>query len=422
MRDRVPRSRFDRIAFGAALGVFFATFAARADSNDIHGRFEVADSGSFARSDSIDALLGLQNRDDLSGNLRLVWEPSRGRWSLALQYVATLQEGDSVPLSRAESALLPAPPATWFVLTDTFIDRGRTLGTQGIDRLSIAYTAPDFVLRLGRQALTWGSGFVFRPMDLFDPFSPGATDTEYKPGTDMLYTQWLFADGSDLQFIVVPRPTVRSGAPSANASSVALHFHTALFDHQTTILLARDHGDWVGGVGVNGALGDASWNVELVPTFLDGGPVRTSGLANISDAVTLFDRNATLFAEYFHNGFGVGGGTADTLLNLPPDLAARLERGQIFNTRRDYLAGGMTLEVTPLLTVTPILITGLDDASLFALVSATCSLDDNLALVAGVEIPVGPAHTEFGGAPLAPGSATMLAPPSQIYLQLRRYF
>ena len=130
------------------------------------------------------------------------------------------------------------------------------------------------------------------------------------------------------------------------------------------MLLARDHGDWVGGVGVNGALGDATWNLELVPTFLSTGPTRVSALANISDAITLFDRNATVFAEYFHNGFGAGGGDFD-LASLPPDLIDRLGRGQLFDTRRDYLAGGVTLEVDPLFTLNPTLIANLNDFSLY---------------------------------------------------------
>ena len=187
------------------------------------------------------------------------------------------------------------------------------------------------------------------------------------------------------------------------------------------MLLARDHDDWVGAVGINGALGEATWNLELVPTFLDTGPTRVSALANISDAITLLDRNATVFAEYFHNGFGVGGDSFD-LASLPPDLTDRLARGQLFNTRRDYLAAGLTLEVNPLLDVSPTLIANLNDASVFALVAGTYSLSDNLSLVVGAQVPIGPARTEFGGLPLAPANHEFLAPPAQLYLQLRRYF
>ena len=424
MRGRARRLRSEPAARLAqlTLACCLACTQAKADPSDIHGRLEIQDAGQFARGDSIDAALDAQDRNDLLANLRLTWEPSWDRWSVSFHYLATFEDGESVRLARTEAGLLPVPPSTWFNLTDRFVDHGQVVATHGIDRLAVAYTAPDFVVRIGRQALTWGSGFVFRPMDLFDPFSPSATDTEYKPGTDMLYTQWLFSDGGDLQFIAVPRPAQPGGEPTSNASSIALHLQTSLFGHQATWLLARDYGDWVGAAGLNGALGGATWNLELVPTFLNTGPTRISALANISDAVTLFDRNATVFAEYFHNGFGVRRGASFNLASLPSDLVARLARGQLFNTRRDYLAAGLTLEVDPLLNVSPTFITDLNDASLFALIAATYSLGDNLSLVVGAQAPIGSARTEFGGLPLAPGSSTVLAPPAQIYVQLRRYF
>jgi hypothetical protein len=258
-------------------------------------------------------------------------------------------------------------------------------------------------------------------MDLFDPFAANATDTEYKPGTDMVYAQWLFADGADLQLIVVPRPARAGAQPSSNASSVALHLHASVLGHEVTGLLARDHGDVVAGAGLNGSLGGTTWNVELVPTFLDSGGTRVSALANISDAATLFGRNATLFAEYFHNGFGVD---ADrfSFAALPPELLDRLARGQIFNTRRDYFASGMTWEIDPLLNVSPTLIANLNDGSLYALLAATRSLSDNLSLIAGAQAAFGPRGSEFGGLPLAPGSKTVLAPPLLLYVQIRRYF
>ncbi len=416
------KARFERVTLLAALAMAGGVAAAHADTGDIHGRLELQDAGSFARDDSIDAALGARNRNDLFSNFRLTWEPTWVRWSFSIHYVLNVEDGDSVRLARAESGLLPAPPSTWFDLTNTFVNHAQVTGVQSIDRLAVSYTAPDFVVRVGRQALTWGSGLVFRPMDLFDPFSPSATDTEYKPGTDMVYAQWLLPDGSNLQFIVVPRPARQGAQPSSDASSAALHLHTSLFGHQTTLLVARDHGDWVGGLGVNGALGDTTWNLELVPTFLDAGPTRVSALANISDAITLLDRNATVFAEYFHNGFGVGGNAGFDLASLPPDLTERLARGQLFDTRRDYLATGLTLEINPLLNMSPTLIADLNDASLFALFAGTYSLSDNLTLVGGVQAPLGPAHAEFGGLPLAPGSHVFMAPPAQVYLQLRRYF
>jgi hypothetical protein len=393
----------------------------QAQTDQVHGRLEVQDAEQFAGADSVQAQLGEQTANDALGNLRLTWEPTWGQWSFQIHYVLAAEDGPSVALGRAEAGLIPQPPATLFNLTDTFLNHGPWTASQSIDRLAITYTTPDLVVRVGRQALTWGSGLVFRPMDLFDPFGPTATDTEYKPGVDMLYVQRLFADGSDLQFIVAPRPARVDGPVTADASSIALHFLTTVLGHQTTLMVARDHGDWVTALGVNGALGGATWNLEAVPTMLKAGGVRVSALANISDAITLLGRNTTVFAEYFRNGFGVAGQPFD-LASLPPELIDRLARGQVFDTRRDYLAGGATMEVTPLLELSPTLIVDLNDGSLLALAAATYSLADNVTLVAGVQAPIGRARTEFGGLPLTASSPVLLAPPGQIYLQLRRYF
>lgn len=405
---------------GAALVLALGAAPACAD-NAVHGRLALEEFGSFARSDSLDAALGAPDHSDSFVNFRLTWEPSWDRVSLAVHYVVDGVYGEDAQLARLDSGLLPASPRTWFNLTNVFDNRGLFRAEQSIDRLSVAYTAPDFVLRIGRQALTWGSGLVFRPMDLFDPFAPNATDTEYKPGTDMLYAQYLFGDGSDLQAIAVPRPEQKGHGPTANESSFALHLHTTILEHETTWLLARDHGDWVLAAGLNGPLAGATWNIEVLPTLLRSGPTRVSMLANISDATTLFDRNTTLFAEYFHNGFGVAGSNS-TLATLPPDLIDRLTRGELFNVREDYLASGMTFEWSPLTTFSPTIIADLNDGSVYLLGAVTYSMSDNLTLIAGAQAPIGPRGSEFGGLRLTPASPIALAPASLLYVQLRRYF
>ena len=171
-------------------------------------------------------------------------------------------------------------------------------------------------------------------MDLVDPFAPDAAATQYKPGVDMAYLQWLFGDGSDLQFIAVPRAMTYNAMPTWDASTFALHYHRTFDEIGATAIVARDHA-LDAGPRVSGPLGGAVWNAEHPAS--SRWKTRISGLANVSSAMTLFNRNATVFAEYFHNGFGVAGkGTAYDM--LPADLTGRLARGQVFNTSQDYLA------------------------------------------------------------------------------------
>lgn len=396
--------------------------AAPVHAGDLHGRFELTDLGSFASDDSLAASLGDQFRNDFLGDVRLIWEPSWDNWNFTFHYEASADVGGNVKLMSDEAPYLPpVPPSTLFDLTNTIAIGDQTLITQKIDRLALGYTTANFVIRVGRQALTWGAGMVFHPMDLVDPFAPDTVDTEYKPGVDMAYMQWLFGDGSDLQFIAVPRAPMTSGTPTWDASTFALHYHRAFGELDTTLLLARDHGDWTSGVGLSGSLGGAVWNAEVIPTVEADGAVRISGLANISSATTLFGRNATVFAEYFHNGFGVAAkGTAYDA--LPADLKDRLLRGQVFNTSQDYAAGGMTLEWTPLLSLSPSIIANLDDGSFYAAAEANWSLSDNADLIAGAQVPIGPAGTEYGGLPASGSTAPYVAPATTAYVQLRQHF
>jgi hypothetical protein len=149
--------------------------------NSLHGRLELQDAAQFASAESVQAQQGNETANDALGNLRLIWEPTSGRWSLQAHYLITAEDGPNVELARAEQGLIRVPPSTWFDLTNTFARSGPLEASQTLDRLAVTYTAPQWVFRVGRQAITWGSGLVFRPMDLFDPFEPSATDTEYKP-------------------------------------------------------------------------------------------------------------------------------------------------------------------------------------------------------------------------------------------------
>lgn len=427
LRAPLPERVWPRRAALAAAVVAFGASSAwgqerSAHGNGLHGRLELQDAAAWSGDDNVETALGARTRNDAAADLRLAWEPSWGAWSAQVHYEATLLYGDGVPIARKAGGLLPAPALNWARLQTVLVDQGRTLATQRIDRLAIAWSSPNTVVRLGRQALTLGSGLVFRPMDLFNPFAPNAVDTEYKPGTDMLYVQRLFASGADLQLIVVPRPDRPGAQPTSHASSAALVYRRTIAGHQTTWMAAADHGDVVAALGVAGAWGGAAWNIEVQPTVLKHGGVRTSAIANISDAATLLGRNATVFAEYFHNGFGVAGDADYSLARLPPELLARLERGQLFTTRRNHLAAGLTLEATPLLTLAPTVLVDLDDPSAFLLGQATYSLGDNLTLVGGVQAPIGPHRSEYGGLPLAPSNPTAVAPSTRLYVQLRRYF
>ena len=379
-----------------------------------------------APADSLaDSLVGGDSRAT-SLNLRLIGQWSKGHLTFDADYVLEAAGGSAVELQNRLEAVAPGlfidrADSNWLPLDDEISDDNRKRARQSLDRFSFSYTTEDWVFKLGRQAYTWGNGIVFKPFDLFDPFSPDVIDDSYKPGIDAIYTQRLFKDGSDVVALIVPRRDVETGQVSSAASSAAIKWHRFGTNLQTDWLIARDYRDIVAGFGISGSLGEAVWRLSLVPVWLDAGGTRTSLVVNFEHAWQWRDRNVSGFVEYYRNGFG----RADrdyALDELSGPLVARLARGQTFNTGRDYVAGGLRMELTPLLQLDPVLVLNARDRSALALLRGSYSMAQDLALDFGFQGGAGPSGTEFGGLATSAGSTTFDSPPVRIYARLAYYF
>lgn len=407
----------------AALALLLS--AAAAQAADVGGRIKMDAIGYDAGGDTPDAALGHKTSGEVAAQLRLELSQDYSPWQFDAAWQLDARHGSAVERDHGIAAAYPALPyagsdESYWDLTDSLTNSGANQVIQRLDRLSVSYTTTAFVARLGRQALTWGSGLVFHPMDLVNPFQPVATDTAYKRGTDMAYGQWLLEDGSDIQLVMVPHRRHDSNAPGAGKTTWAAFANVVGDTLQWTLLAARDHADGVLGVGVNGPLGGATWNIELIPTFLDGGGTRASALANITQAGMLLNRNLSVFVELYHNGFGAGGDY--TVAQLDSDLLGRLERGQLFVTGRDYVSLGATWEWTPLLQLMPTLILNAHDGSALFDAQLSRSLTENASLKAGLRLPMGGKGTEFGGLELAPAAGLYVAREAQAFIRLEAYF
>lgn len=380
------------------------------------------------RSDSLDAALGFRTHDDQDLKVRLMWTGELwAGWGLDVAYLPELEHGANLRLADAESMMLSGlsndpDRAEVFDLTQTITQRGDTRLSHRLDRLALSYSGDHLVLRVGRQALTWGGGLVFHPMDLFNPFPPNATYTAYKPGTDMAYGQWLFENGSDLQAVVVPRREAVTQDLSSTSSSAGLKWHTTFGDASSLdLLLAQDAREHVAGLELTTGWKGATWTAELVPTRLPGGVVTTSWLVNAQWAGTWKGRNISGFAELFHNGLGIDP-SAVALAQLPPTLASHLARGELFTLSRYQVAMGGELQWTPLVSIKPTVLYSPADGSFQVLEQTTFSLSQNAILTLGFQEAWGPGRTEYGGLETDLHSGIFVRPPNQLYARLTYYF
>jgi hypothetical protein len=393
---------------------------------DFSGRIKLDAIGYDAGAESTEAALGYQTNNALAGQLRLELNHPWQQWKAQAAWQLDARHGSAVERDHALATTYPtladtSTDTSYWDLEDTITDSNRTYSSQRLDRLNLSYSSNALVMRLGRQALTWGSGLVFHPMDLVNPFQPVATDTAYKRGTDMAYLQWLLADGSDIQLVGVPHQGRDTQDPDGNKATQAMFTNIVGDTLQWSLLLAKDRADSVLGIGTSGPWGGAVWNLEVIPTYLERDARRTSVLMNLSYADTFLKRNITLFAEYYHNGFGEAGSDY-SVADLNAELLLRLRRGQLFVTGRDYVSAGATWEWTPLLQLLPTIILNLPDHSSLFDLQLSRSLGNDTNLKAGLRLAIGRRGTEFGGLETNTGSGLYLAKSNQLFVRLETYF
>ena len=364
--------------------------------------------------------------NDQGLDLRFNFSAGSGAWQLKADYQVLGLHGDSLELRRTlgNSFVVPLPlpddDRRWFDLTGTITDTDDTLLVHRLDRLHLDYTGEKAVLRFGRQAVSWGNGLIYNPVDFFNPFDPAAIDTEYKFGDDMLYGQYLLDSGSDWQFVSVHRRD-DAGDVSTDVQSNAIKFHGFGMDREYDLLLAEHYNDTVVAVGGVANVGDAVLRGDVMLTDTDDGMV-TSLVANWSWSWTPGGYNVSAVAEYFFNGFGLRQSeyTPEDIADAS-ELTERINRGELFTLGRHYLGGSLQVEVTPLLNITPNVFYNMGDGSALAQVVAQWDVREDWLLLMAANVPLGPGGTEYGGIDSGIEGLRLSTGPSA-FVQLAIYF
>ena len=360
--------------------------------------------------------------------LRLNLGVDRGPLNLDVSYQLIGLFGDTIDFTRdfpeglqALVGRYPRDDARLFNLTHVFRDEGRSAGLQRLDRLSVGYAGEKAVVRFGRQALTWGNGMVYTPMDILNPFDPAAVDKEYKLGDDMLYGQLLRANGDDLQGVAVFRRSLETAHVDAEWSSFALKYHGLVGSGEYDLMAARHFDDPLVAGGGSLALGGAVWRGDGVFTFTDEETYLTA-VTSLSYSWVWGGKNMSGVAEYFFNGFGQPDGQYDPeSLAQNPELLQRLARGELFTLGRHYVVASTLMELHPLFHLTPNVFVNLSDGSALVQIVTQNDLKQDLVLLGAVGLPVGPSGTEFGGIETdVPGLYLSRGP--SLFLQLNWYF
>ncbi len=308
-------------------------------------------------------------------------------------------------------------------LTHILDEGDRHVAYHRLDRLNLTYNGAWGTLRLGRQALTWGNGLIFNPMDLFNPFSPTTVVRDYKAGDDMAHLQIPLGTG-EAQFLYLPRRDGKTGDVADDQTSYASKWHFPLAGMAIDFMAARHFSDHLIGAGATGYLGGAAWRFDSLYTFLDMDDEQVGFwqiVANMDYAWGWFGRNFYGLIEYYYNGLGYSDDYEKALDD--PALSDRLSRGELFTFGRHYLAGQIQIELHPLLQSHWAAIVNLDDMSLIFQPQLIWDVALNWQLIAGATIYSGGDDTEYGGFNVSDGLLSFkLAPSDSAFLWLTYYF
>lgn len=364
---------------------------------------------------------------DGESDLRLNLAVDRGRWTFASDYQAFAAVGDSLVLTAGT----PLFPGTRFLgLPDDrrrLMDLSRTVTASEdlavlhrLDRAWFGFAVDRTVVRIGRQAITWGGGLFFSPLDIVNPFDPATIDTEYKSGDDMIYGQLLRNNGDDLQFAYVARRELLTGDVTGDAATAAVKYHGIVGESEYDVLLARNYARTTVGLSANRGIGGAILRADIVIADADDWTLELT--TNLSYSWVWWGKNFSGAIEYYFNGYGQKNGRYDAQsLASNPVLLERLARGETFSLARNYIAAGVTIEVSPLWTVTPNLFANADDPSALLQILVQHSLGDNLTFLAALNVSVGPDGSEYGGIEtLVPGQ--YFSRSAGLFAQLAWYF
>ncbi|MBW2147338.1 MAG: hypothetical protein JRI22_09995 [Deltaproteobacteria bacterium] len=331
---------------------------------------------------------------------------------------------DSISLLAQPGIIPDDPPDRLLDLTSVIHEDDNQVLVHRLDRLVLTLFPSWGTVSVGRQAVTWGNGFLFNPMDLLNPFPPTTIDRDVKPGTDLISVEALLGGLGSIQTVVVPRQDLERESLDADRSSFAARFHTHKGETEFDLMGAHHFQDNVVGVGVIGYLGGAAWRVNATWTHLNtkvsGEKDYPSLVANIDYAFT-WRVNFYTFVEYFHNGIGTRRKEEYARLLTLPSVRDRLARGEIFNVGKNYGSWFIRAELHPLLNLDLTTLINLDDGSGIAQPRLVWNAVSNLFVTAGVNWAWGSRGTEFGGIEI-PGTDSTPATPDQVFVFAKYYF
>ncbi|MCO4747357.1 MAG: hypothetical protein KC912_21335 [Proteobacteria bacterium] len=292
------------------------------------------------------------------------------------------------PLPGASTGVgLTAPEVLKLTYTP---DLGSGMVFQGrVDRLVLSAKLPHVDVALGRQPISFGTGYFFTPMDLVNPFHPATIDTEYKPGVDALRIDAYAGVSSKMTLAVAYAGDDVLIGEEADTDDDIVEDLVLAASGQATVgvsdilgFAGLVHGEPVFGLGTISAIGPIGVHAEATLTLPKDDDVFVRGVAG---ADWRPGQTTTLMGEFYVQSFGA----IEPADYLDITSNPRFLRGELWQMGRYYAALSVSQEITSLIMGNVAVIGNLTDPSGLVVAGLSWSVADNAALGAGAYIGAG---------------------------------
>lgn len=350
----------------------------------------------------------------ISGYLKDFWQYSHGRLDDRPYFLNTSRarltlDGDWAPVEahadfdnqvaagsffRTEDfkVLGYAPPQPWLTMQRT-VSTGTTNGYGiGAYRAWIGLAGESGVVRAGRQRIAWGTGKIWNPTDVLNPYQPTAVERDERRGVDALYARQGFGTLGQAELVWAGRDR--------------------WVDHQMLARVRANEGGWDGslmGGKIAGSTAAFMAGGDFAGTWLDGTlhgewgyfhpqwrtPYWKAGIGFDYDVPSetklRWLKDANFVVEYYHAG---NGQTDPRRYDFAPVLA-----GDEQGVAQDYFGATFSRDLHPLVKLTMIGLVNADDGSTLFWPELQWNALNNLYLSASWQRFSGERRTEYGRMP-----------------------
>ena len=291
-----------------------------------------------------------------------VWTP----WGLSLEAAY-----DIVPVTGGSGSLAAGlavgqnVPMRWvdFDRVAYTPDSGGWVLQHNLDRLAVTYGGVWGEVRVGRQAIGFGSSRLFPAADLFAPFGPASIDTEFKRGADAARVTVPIGEFHEVEAFVVADGTDASEWTYMGKWRGSF---TGVLD--AAVLAGMSYGRPTLALDLTGDVFGATWYLEG-STRVDLDELSDTSLRGTLGLSYQFPFELMATVEGHYNGRGGDEPYADQIFD--PSLERRV--GEVFLLGRWYAGAALSYPILPLLSASLAYQQNLTDAS--GLITAALGYD-----------------------------------------------